>query len=84
MYLYIHYIYIWRDLIGCFDECLPQQLCTPTFALTRFEYMHACIRPIERSEACSERSDEGRHCKLHITQNEKRTSHRLKAVRGRD
>ena len=32
--------------------------------------LHTCIRPTERSEACSERCDEVRDCRLHITQAE--------------
>ena len=36
--------------------------------------------PTERSQACSERSDEGRENKLHITQTEYCTEHRLKTA----
>ena len=69
IYMHLHtYIYIWRYLISCFDESPPPNICTLTLVLTRFEYMCARRRPTERSEACSERSDEGHDCKLHITQ----------------
>ena len=27
--------------MSCVDESPPQQICTPTFVLTRFEHMHA-------------------------------------------
>ena len=47
-YTYMH-TNIWRYLIGCFDESPGQKVCTPTFVLTGFEYVHACIRPTERS-----------------------------------
>ena len=67
LYIYI-YIYIWQCLVCCFDESPPETICTPTLFLTSLEYMHAGMRPTERSKACSEGSDEGRDCKLHITQ----------------
>ena len=71
MYIYIYifiHIYIWRYLIWCFDGRPPQQTCSPSLVLTSFKYRHACIYPTERGEACSERSDEGRDCTLHIVQ----------------
>ena len=76
MYTYIYMyasVYIWRYLIVCFDEGQLQQVCTSTFVLTNFEYMHACIHPAERSEARSERRDEARGSKLHIAQTKART-----------
>ena len=51
--------------MSCFEGSPPQTICTPTLVLTNFEYIHACLGPTERSEACS---DEARDCKLHITQ----------------
>ena len=36
--------------------------------------------PRERGEACSERSDEARHCKLHIAQTKDCASHRLETA----
>ena len=82
-YIYI-YIYICRYLIGGFDESPLEQVCTPSFVLISFKYMHACIRPTERSAACSERSDEGRDCKLHITHTKNCTQHRLNAAHKTD
>ena len=70
------WIRTWRHIIGCFDECPSHNICTPTFVLTSFEYVHACILLTERSEACSERSDECPDCKLHITMTKHCTQHR--------
>ena len=69
--LSIHiYIYIYMAVSHFLlqRKSAPQRICTPTFVFTRLELMHVCGRPTERSEACSDRSDEGRDCKRHVTQ----------------
>ena len=86
IHMYIIYIYIniRRYLICCFDGNPPQQICTPISVSTSVEYMHACLRPTERSEACPERSEEGRDWKLSITQTRLKTAHNTNKKNAHD
>ena len=90
IYIYDTYVY---DIYICIYMGEEMYLLTVVFVKTvnclEGNKIQSCIgagpktersEPLERSEACSERSDEARDSKLHITQTKGCAYHRLKTA----